>query len=158
MSLTLTTVTGAACTGLTSPTFTLSQQSADASVKQWYVSSLGGTQTGVSTHTNELPFKVYSKVPTRFKIPGQRSLTTGQYTGSGAGRKNEISIGIVKGVNILDGLSGYQYDTINGSLSIRLPAAVGNDPEQISAFLSLFAGILWANATGIYDTARTGIL
>jgi len=158
MALTLTTVTGAACTGLTSPTYTMSQQSASATEKLFTVSALGGTQTGVSAHTNELPFKVYSRVPARFKIPGARSQTTGMYVGPGSGRKNEIVLGCVKGVNLLDGLSGYQYDTINGQLTIRLPAAVGNDAEQIAAFLSLFAGILWANASGIYQIARDGQL
>lgn len=158
MALSLTTVTGAACTGLTSPTYTMTQQSAGATEKVYFVSAVGGTQNGVAVHSNELPFKFYSRVPARFKIPGARSQSTGMYVGPGAGRKNEIVLGMVKGVNLLDGLSGYQYDTINGQLNIRLPAAVGNDPEQIAAFLSAFAGILWANASGIYDMTRNGVL
>lgn len=50
-------VTGAAQTGLTSPTYTLTADSKPANnATQWVVSALGGTQTGVVAHTASSPF------------------------------------------------------------------------------------------------------
>jgi len=60
MTVTVTSpVTGAAQTGLTSPTYTVVVASApDVNAKQYAVSALGGTQTGVDTHSASRPFTI----------------------------------------------------------------------------------------------------
>lgn len=58
MSFTLTSpITGAAQTGFTSPTYTLTSDLApDNNGKQVAVTALGGTQVGVTTHSVAAPF------------------------------------------------------------------------------------------------------
>lgn len=52
-------ITGSTQTGLTSPTYSIAQDSnPEANAKQFYVSALGGTQTGVLAHSVAAPFTV----------------------------------------------------------------------------------------------------
>jgi len=60
MTVNITTpITGAAQTGLTSPTYTnVGMAGPDANVKQVAVTALGGTQTGVDVHSVARPFTI----------------------------------------------------------------------------------------------------
>jgi hypothetical protein len=50
-------ITGGSQTGLTSPTYTILADTSPANnAKQYYVSALGGTQTGVLAHSVAAPF------------------------------------------------------------------------------------------------------
>lgn len=53
-----TTVTGLAIGGLTAPTYTLTADSAQNNSRQSIVTALGGTQTGVHTHSPSNPFSI----------------------------------------------------------------------------------------------------
>jgi hypothetical protein len=71
-------VTGSAQTGLTSPTFTLTTDVApDVNGKQWVVTALGGTQTGVSVHSVASPFSLTFWRPKISRILGQPNINTG---------------------------------------------------------------------------------
>lgn len=69
MAISLTTpVTGSAQTGLTSPTYTIvADTNPDNNAKQWIVTALGGTQTGVTVHSISSPFSVAFWRPRVFK-------------------------------------------------------------------------------------------
>lgn len=62
-------VTGFAQTGLTSPTFTLVPDTAPMSNgKQFAISALGGTQTGVAANSVGAPFSITYVRPAAFKM------------------------------------------------------------------------------------------
>lgn len=72
-------ITGSAQTGLTTPTYTIAQDSnPDANGKQYYVSALGGTQTGVLAHTVASPFTVSMFRPKTLKGLSPVNPATGQ--------------------------------------------------------------------------------
>jgi len=151
-------VTGQACTGLTTPTFTLTAGTApDATSKAYVVSALGGTQTGVTAHSNELPNWLYARRPKAIKTPGAKLSATGQYTKGG---KNEFSLVYYKGCNVLNGFSNVQYDIQIARMSTSTPAAVGNDAVNLASFLSMWFGLLGqaTMAQGWYDLVRTSVL
>lgn len=64
--------------GLTNPTYTLVEDRAnDTNARQFYVSALGGTQTGVETHSVRRPFTVTAWRPKNLVQPGSVDPTTG---------------------------------------------------------------------------------
>lgn len=71
-------VTGAAQSGLTSPTFTIvTDTQPDINGKQVYVSALGGTQTGVLAHSVASPFTGSMFRPKNFKYLSPVNPVTG---------------------------------------------------------------------------------
>lgn len=149
-------LTGSALTGLTSPTYTLTSDTPpDVNSKAWVVTALGGTQTGVNSHKNELPFRIIARRPKAVKVPGARNSVTGQFVQGG---KNEYTFTFVKGVNVLNGLSNAQYDTIVAKVSLAVPAAVGNDEIQLTALASLLGGFIANQIQGIKDTCINSVL
>jgi len=71
-------VVGLAMAGLTSPTYTLTLDTTLANVKQYAVTSIGGTQTGVTAHSPSSPFFVSLTRPASFKQVGTIDPVTGQ--------------------------------------------------------------------------------
>lgn len=149
------TITGSAITGLTTPTYTLTLDSSDVNSKTWAVTGLGGTQTGVSVHKNEMPFKASVRRPARIKTPGARNGVTGAYLQGG---KNEYHYKFIKGANVLAAFGGAQYDNILGDIRISVPAAIGNDPAQLDAFFSFIGGFIANTLQGARDTAGNSVL
>lgn len=149
-------ITGSAITGLTSPTYTLTADNPpDSNSKAWVITALGGTQTGVSVHKNEMPFRIVVRRPKQVKIPGARNLTNGQYVKSG---KNNYEFLIVKGANVLDAFSSAQYENILARLTVSVPAAIGNDSEQLLAMMSLLGGFTTNILQGLTDTCQNSVL
>ncbi|DAD52440.1 coat protein [ssRNA phage SRR5466725_1] len=71
-------LTGAAQTGLTSPTFTLSADTAPTIAgKQFAISALGGTQTNVLANTIATPFTISLFKPAKIKAVPANSLLAG---------------------------------------------------------------------------------
>ena len=69
-------VTGAAQTGLTTPTYTfVADVAPDANGKQVAVTALGGTQVGVTPHSVASPFTGTFVRPKSFKALGQPNPT-----------------------------------------------------------------------------------
>lgn len=146
-------VTGAGITGLTSPTYTLvSDGSAPAGVtRSWYVSALGGTQTGVNPHTIASPFTISWKNPSFLQVPGVID-STGVYRVPS--RRNEYVLTTRKGGKPVPG----QADRLNMIKTVfAVEAGVETaDPAQLYAMLSLHIGALTQIANGIRDTLLTG--
>lgn len=144
-------VTGAAITGFTSPTYTITADAAPAATaKQWAVTSLGGTQSGVNTHSVSSPFTFTSFKPASVKIVGAVDPKTGQLAKSG---KNTYSWIFRKGMVPLAGQAP-QIAVVR--ISADIPA--GCDlaaPAEIKALFSFLAGIVWANVQAYVDLALT---
>jgi hypothetical protein len=143
-------VTGGAQTGLTSPTYTLVADVAPAPHgKQYYVSALGGTQTGVEVNSLSNPFTT-----TFFKVAAPKALPALNGNGSLVSvPKNVYKFNVRKGVEVM---SGQPRQTMLIDCSISIPAGSDvQDPESIRAAMSLMIGILDASSADIGTTLIT---
>lgn len=147
-------VTGAAVTGLTSPTYTIAADVAPSiNGKQYAVTALGGTQTGVDVNSVSKPFTL-----TFFRPPVLRVLPAANPT-----------TGIIKSIPV----NTYKLITRKGALpsanqaqvvcrvttTIDVPAGTDTfEPEELKAMLSLHFGAGWAQASGIAETITTGVM
>lgn len=155
MAFTLTTpVTGAAQTGFTSPTYTLTADTppAGSGGKQWAVTALGGTQTGVTTHSIARPFTLSILPP--------KSWRTLEAVGSdGVIRNVPRNVTRVVGrVGCLP-LAGQANQVAICRVSLEIPAGADTaDSAQIRALVSATVGALSQQPAGLGDTLITGIL
>lgn len=147
-------VTGAAQTGLTSPTYTLTADAApDSNGKQHAITALGGTQTGVQAHSVAQPFTVTFVRPKTLKVLGTPNPVTGVIN---TVPRNTYQVLTRKGVLPL---SGQPFATMLIRTSIEVPAGSDlADIANIRAALSLHIGALSQQSAGIGDTAQTGIV
>lgn len=147
-------VTGAAITGLTSPTYTLTADTAPAAnAKQYYVSALGGTQAGVTTHSVGSPFTLSMWRPLTLQIVSFFNSFTG-FTKKNP--KNSYKVITRKGVTPV---AGAAVEVALCTVTIEVPAgAESYDAVNVKALLSAAFGATWATAQGISDTAATGTL
>jgi hypothetical protein len=146
-------VTGAAVAGLTSPTYTLVTDTApNINGKQYAISALGGTQTGVDVNSVSKPFTL-----TFFRPPQLRTLP----------QANPLT-GVIKNVPV----NTYKLITRKGAAPaanqapivarittiIEVPAGTDTyEPEELRALISCHAGTMWVAASGIADTVVTGV-
>lgn len=140
-------VTGGPQTGLTSPTYTLVADVAPAAHgKQYYVSVLGGTQTGVEVHSLSNPFTTCF-----FKVAAPKSLPAVNAAGGLASvPKNVFKWNVRKGLEVM---SGQPRQVGLFELSMSLPAGSDvQDPESVRAALSLLFGIAWEQSANIGTT------
>lgn len=146
-------VTGAAQTGLTSPTYTVvSDQAPDVNAKQWAVSALGGTQTGVVPHSIASPFTLTFWKPKVLKILGIPNPTTGILSNV---PNNVMALVTRKGVIPLAGQATrvMQIDT-----KISVPAGADTaDTSNVRAALSAHIGSLQQISAGLGDTVVSGV-
>lgn len=155
MTMSLTSpVTGAAQTGLTSPTYTHSVDVAPtAEGKQWAVTALGGTQTGVTIHSVASPFTFTVVKPKNFKFLGKPNPVTGVIAGIG---RNVWTALTRKGVLPL---AGQPYQNLIIRTTIEVPAGADTaDAPNIRAALSMHIGSLSQLSAGTGDTTVSGIL
>jgi len=147
-------VTGAAITGLTSPTYTLAaSQAPGVNGKRYIVSALGGTQTGVNAHSIASPFQVTFWVPTSFKSIGKTNPSTGLLPSV---PKNVCKRVAHKGVVPL---AGQPYAIAVDERNFSTPAGSDvADPANLKAFMSFTCGLDWANAQGYIDMLIMGTM
>lgn len=147
-------LTGAAVTGLTSPTYTLTTDTAPSNNgKQYAITALGGTQTNVETHSVSKPFTLSFFRPPVLRVLPQANPVTG----------------IVKNVPV----NTYKLITRKGAVpsvnqapmvarittTIEVPAGTdAYEPEDLKAMLSAHFGACWNQASGIADTIITGVM
>lgn len=147
-------VTGAAVSGLTSPTYTIAVDVAPSiNGKQYAVTALGGTQTGVDINTVSKPFTI-----TFFRPLALRTLPA----------VNPVT-GVIKNIP----MNQYKLITRKGALpasnqmimvarittTIEVPAGCDTfEPEELRAMISAHFGTGWSQASGIADTVITGVL
>jgi len=155
MTITVTSpITGAAQTGFTSPTYTLTGDVApDSNGKQNAVTALGGTQAGVTAHSVAAPFTVTAVRPKILKSLGQPNPVTGVVKNV---PRNTYKVITRKGVLPL---AGQPYTTMLVTTTIEVPAGSDlADASNVRAALSAHIGALTQQSAGIGDTAVSGII
>lgn len=155
MSFALTSpITGTAQTGLTSPTYThVADIAPDPSGKQVAVTALGGTQTGVTTHSMASPFTLTFFRPKAFRFLGKPNPTTGLVRDV---PRNTFKLITRKGVLPL---AGQPYQNMQITTIIDLPAGADTaDSANVRAALSAHIGGLSQQSAGIGDSAVSGIV
>lgn len=147
-------ITGAAQTGFTSPTYTLTTDIApDNNGKQYAVTALGGTQVGVNYHSVSSPFTITVSRPRVFKSLGKPNPTTGLV--------KDVPMNVYKWVGRkgMLPLAGQPYSTAIMRVELSVPAGADTaSPAEIRGLISALVGAIWAQASGFGDTAVSGIL
>jgi len=156
MSLTLTTpVTGGAQTGFTAPTYTIQTDTAPTSAgKQYAVSALGGTQTGVDASSSpSRPFTITLMRPQVLRALSPVDPVTGVLRSV---PRNTYKIIVRKGVTPL---AGQSPAVLNSTLTMDIPAGADiADAANVRASLSLLIGALNSISASIGDTLVTGVI
>lgn len=147
-------VTGAAITGFTAPTYTLTTDIAPSpNGKQYAVTAIGGTQSGVDLHSVSKPFTLTMFKPQQLKTLPQANPVTGVI-------KN-IPINTYKFVGRKGASPAANQSAIVARVTVAIDVPAGTDtyePEDIKALISATFGTLWAQSAGIGDLVTTGIL
>jgi len=148
----LTTITGATVTGLTLPTYTATSMPApDVNGKQYSISALGGTQTGVLVHSISNPFTITQWLPKILKTLTQLTSTTGLL--------KKVPINTHK-VVVRKGLipaAGYNATPADITIAVNIPAGAETfDAQNMAALFSCAAGVLNAQADALFSSAKTG--
>ncbi len=147
-------VTGAAQTGLTSPTYTITVDTAPApNAKQWAITALGGTQTGVDAHSVARPFTLTMFKPLVARVLGVINALTGRVSNV---PMNVYTVITRKGVTPLAG-----QPSVTAVLETRLAIPAGADiadPANLRAALSAHFGAIAQQSAGIGDTTVNGVL
>lgn len=146
-------VTGTAQTSLTSPTYTVVvDQAPDVNAKQWYVSALGGTQTGVRVHAASDPFTISFWRDKVIKTLGQLGLN-GQYSDVPMNKYKAITRkGVIVAVN-------QPARAMIIRTEIECPAgAESYDNANMEAALAAHFGALSQISSGFGDTVTSGSL
>jgi hypothetical protein len=154
MAISLSTITGATVTGLTSPTYTVSADTPpNAWSKQWAITAIGGTQTGVDTSSSAsrpwtLTFSRPQNVRQLNAVDSNnvlRSVPMNEYT--------------VLGRKGLTPLAGQPAKTGLFRASFAVPAGSDTaDVPNIKAAVSSFIGALSQQSDGLASTFVTGVL
>lgn len=156
MSFSLTSpITGGAQTGFTSPTYTIATDVAPTSAgKQYAVTALGGTQTGVdASSTPSKPFTITLSKPTTLRALGVVDPVTGQLRNV---PRNVYKILVRKGVTPL---AGQAPVALQARLEIEVPAGADTaDAANVRAAMSLLIGSLNSISASIGDTLVTGVI
>jgi len=145
-------VTGAAQTGLTSPTYTNVAMSApDVNAKQIAVTALGGTQTGVDAHSVARPFTTAFWWPKILRVlPALNS----------SGQLPSVPMNVYKMITRkgVYPLAGQPSKTMLITTIIEVPAGADlADPTNVRAALSCHLGALTQQSAGIGDTSVSGV-
>lgn len=146
-------ITGGAQTGFTSPTYTVSADTAPEFAKQWTVSAIGGTQTGVLVHSAGNPFTVQVSRPRILRVLGGANPVTGVISPI---PRNVYTFNVRKGVlPYTDG----PYIPALAQLKINVPAGGDfSDPESVRALISFLVGLLNTESAGIGDMCISGTI
>lgn len=146
-------VTGAAITGFTSPTYTITSDLApNPNGKQYAVTALGGTQTGVDVNSVSKPFTTTFFRPMVLKPLPQANPVTGVV--------KDIPINVYKLITRKGAKpSANQNDRVMRiTTTIEIDAGCETyEPEDVKAMVSAHFGVAWQQSAGIADTLITGI-
>lgn len=147
-------VTGATVTGLTTPTYTITADTAPSiNGKQYAVTALGGTQTNVDTNTVSKPFTISFFRPVTLKVLPAVNPVTGVIKNV---PMNQYKLITRKGVQ-----PAVNQSNMVARITTIIEVPAGSDtyePEDLRALLSLHFGTGWNQASGIADTVITGVL
>lgn len=147
-------ITGAAVAGLTSPTYTLTTDTApNINGKQFAISALGGTQTGVDVNTVSKPFSLSFFRPPSLRVLPQANPVTGVI-------KN-VPLNTYKMITRKGALPSANQVPMTARITTIIEVPAGSDtyePEELRAMISCHFGAGWAQASGIADTVMTGVI
>lgn len=147
-------ITGAAATGFTSPTYTVTADTPPApNAKQWAVTAIGGTQTGVDVHSVSKPFTQSVFKPIQLRSLPQVNTQTGMI-------KN-VPVNTYKMITRKGAAPAANQMPLVPRMYTVLEIPAGTDtyePEDLKAMISMHIGSLNANAAGIGDMAISGIM
>jgi hypothetical protein len=154
MALLTSPVTGQTQTGLTSPTYTLTADSApDSNGQQYAVTALGGTQTGVVAHSNSSPFTLTYWKPKFVRLKGRVGANGYSLINNPV---NSYKLVTRKGVSPL---TTAPSEIMTVTTTITVPAgAEGNDPLSIRAALSAHFGALDQSSSAVGTLAISGVM
>lgn len=147
-------VTGAAQTGLTSPTYTITADTPPSTnSKQHAVTALGGTQSGVTVHSVAAPFTVTLFRPQSPRVLGTANPVTGVINQV---PRNTYKLITRKGVLPL---AGQPYHTMLITTTIEVVAGSEvADAPNVRAALSAHIGTLDQVSSGLGDTTINGVI
>lgn len=156
MSFTLSgAITGGAQTGFTSPTYTVVADNApDLRSKQYAVTTIGGTQTGVVAHSVNAPFTVTIRRPSILKtlVGAFLNGVTGQYSRVPV---NEYVLITRKAAQVASG----QWFTNEFRTTFKIAAGSETyDSANVRAGVSMHLGSANTNSAGLGDLVTTGLL
>lgn len=153
MSISLTAITGATQNGLTSPTYTPTADNSPPGDpgKQYTITALGGTQTGVAAHSIGAPFTINFTRPASPKILGNPNPVTGLVASV---PMNEYKVITRKAVLPLAG-QPLKVALVRTIISIPAGSDVA-DPLAIKALLSAHIGAMAQQSAGLGDTTIQG--
>lgn len=147
-------ITGAAVSGFTSPTYTITSDIAPAiNGKQYAVTALGGTQTGVDVNAVSKPFTVSFFRPAVLRSLPAANPVTGVIKNIPS---NTYKLITRKGVS-----PGANQPSITMVITTEISVPAGSDtyePEDIKAAVSAHFGVGYVQASGIADTLLTGVM
>jgi len=147
-------ITGSTQAGLTTPTYTIAADSnPDVNGKQFYVSALGGTQTGVLAHSVAAPFTLSCFRPKTLKVLAPVNPVTGVLR---AVPSNDYKVITRKGLLPLVGQS-YKTGIIKTELAIPAGADLA-DPLSVRAMISAHIGLLTQISDALGSTVLTGTI
>jgi len=147
-------ITGATQSGLTTPTYTIAQDSnPDNNGKQYYVSALGGTQSGVTAHSVASPFTLSCFRPKVLKTLQPVNPVTGVLRSV---PMNTYKVITRKGVVPLSGQAS-KTAVITSELNIPAGSDLA-DPLSLRAALSAHIGLLSQISSALGDTVTTGTI
>lgn len=153
MTITLSAITGGAQTGFTTPGYTPTADMApDKNSKQWAITAISGTQTGVTPHAASNPFTVTWFKPSVYRLLGQPNPVTGRIREV---PMNTHILKIRKGVLPLSG-QPLQIASFDGRFSIPAGSDVA-DPANLRALCSCLVGVINQISAGLGDTIVTGL-
>lgn len=154
MTISLSAITGGAQTGFTSPTYTPAIDFApDKNSKQWAMTAIGGTQTGVLVHSASNPFTATWFKPATYRMLGQPNPVTGRVKEVPMNRSTLL---VRKGMLPL---AGQPFYVGSGRVVFDVPAGADTaDQANLRALVSCLAGIVNQLSAGIGDTLVTGVV
>lgn len=146
-------ITGGTVTGLTSPTYTLADDTAPVvNAKQKTCTALGGTQGSASANTASRPFTATFYKPAAIKPLPTANAITGL---RGQVPNNQYKLIVRKG--------GYAEADVPVTAIVRLtidvPAGMETyNADEIRALVSFLVGVLNEESADLADTLLTGVL
>lgn len=147
-------VTGAAVSGLTSPTYTLTTDVAPSiNGKQYAITALGGTQTSVDVNSVSKPFSISFFRPQVLRTLPQANPVTGVI--------KDVPVNTYKLITRKGAAPAVNQNAMIARITTVIDVPAGTDtyePEELRALVSAHFGVGWAQASGIADTIVSGII
>lgn len=147
-------ITGSAITGFTSPVYnTVADTPPDINAKQSAVTSLGGTQAGVTVHSVSSPFTISVFRPKVLQGLGKPDPVTGLISRI---PNNTYKVITRKGTTPA---AAQPAKPLVMRTELDVPAGADtNDIANVKAAISAHIGALYAFSAGLADTAANGVL